>query len=522
MKQQIKIYSMLLTATIALSCSGEFLNLSSNTEISSATLYKSEEDVKLVVNGVYKQLQSNSIYGGSFNTGGVCSIVEYDSFTDNTWNWYLQVGPGALTRGEADPANAFFYNTWSAHYRGIARCNDAISNIEKMDEALIKTESKQAYLGQLYFLRALFYFNLAVYYDEVPLLVVPQTLENPYPVKNSQQAVFEQVISDLNFAVDVLPVVYPAELIGYATQGAALGLLARVELYTGNWRAVDELTRKIIDLGIYNLDFPYDRQFTPEGELSGDVVFSVRFDDMPGFNVGELFSRTQTGMADPTHQPLANLVNDYYCVDGLPVSTSPLFSQDNEKLDRDPRLLATIYFNGDQFNLDLPNLKVNTLTGYGVRKYVRDQVTDKGTMLNQAGGQDYYLIRYADVLLMRAEALIEQDKDFVEAASLINQVRDRVGMPAIENAEGDGLPQSELRAILRHERRVEFALEGLRFLDLKRWELVEEAYSIANIDAEEIPSMPSYVYRGVRSEVFPVPQRELDANPNLDQHDAWK
>lgn len=513
---------ILLLLFLITACSEDFLDLSSRTEISANSLYKSEKDVQLVLNGVYKQLQSNSIYGGSFNTGGVCSIVEYDSFVDNSWNWFEWVGPGQITKGEADPSNNFFKNTWAENYKGIARCNDAIYNINKMPEEILTQEEKEEYLSQLYFLRGLFYFHLAVYYEDVPLFTEPQTLENSYPEKSDQRKVLDQVISDLTTASNNLPTSYPSDLYGYATKGAAMGLLARVHLFDQNWTEAAKYAKQVIDLGIYNLDFPYDQQFTPDGEHSGDVVFSVRFEDMPGFGVGELFSRTQQNMADPTHQPLKNFVDDYYCIDGLPINLSPLYDLENPKINRDPRMEATLYFNGDIFNLDRPNLKVNAPTGYGIKKYVRNKVTDLGTTLGQPGGQDYYVIRYADILLMRAEALIELSSEANEIYSLINQVRQRVGMPGIEEVEGQSLSQSELREILRHERRVEFGLEGLRFFDMKRWGTVEEAYERASKDAQNVNGMPPLQYRGLQSEIFAIHQSELDANPNLVQHEAWQ
>ncbi len=519
MKRNIFIITLILLVS---ACNESFLDLSSKTEIAASSLYKSEKDIQLVLNGIYKKLQSNSIYGGSYSGGGVCSIVEYDSFSDNTWNWYTAVGPGNFTNGSIDASNNFFKNTWGENYKGIVRCNDAISNLELMPENTITEEKKDEYLGQIFFLRGLFYFHLAVYFEDVPLITESQSLEDPYPSKSEQSLVMEQVISDLTFASNQLPVSYPDNLYGYATKGAAMGILARVHLFNHNWIDAADYAGKVIDLGVYNLNFPFNDQFSPDGEFSGDVVFSVRFEDMPGFNVGELFSRTEQNKADPTHQPLKNLVDDFYCTDGLPIVSSPLYDTENPRQNRDPRLQTTFYFNGDIFNLDLPNFKVNTDTGFGVKKFARNKVSDKGTNIWEPGGQDYYVLRYADVLLMRAEALVELNRDANEVYSLINQVRARVGMPAIEDVEGEGLLQGDLRSIVRHERRVELALEGLRFFDIKRWGIVEEAYSRANVDAVNIPSMPLLVFQGRKSEVFPIHQSELDANPNLIQNDVWK
>jgi starch-binding outer membrane protein, SusD/RagB family len=129
------------------------------------------------------------------------------------------------------------------------------------------------------------------------------------------------------------------------------------------------------------------------------------------------------------------------------------------------------------------------------------------------------VLRYADVLLMRAEALIELNQLTPEVYTLINRVRQRVNMRTIEAAEGTNLSQDALRQILRHERRVEFAMEGLRFYDLKRWGLVEDAFKRAIAD-----NIPGYVpvFQGLKSEIFPVPQTEIDVNNKMVQHPAWR
>ncbi len=120
-------------------------------------------------------------------------------------------------------------------------------------------------------------------------------------------------------------------------------------------------------------------------------------------------------------------------------------------------------------------------------------------------------------MLMRAEAMAETG-DIAGAIEMINQVRERAGMPMVEDVEGSGLTQSEMISIVRHERRVELALEGLRFMDLKRWGEMEEAVQRAASDPVG-PYNPKYL--GKRTEVFPIPQDEIDVNSNLTQHAAW-
>jgi hypothetical protein len=215
---------------------------------------------------------------------------------------------------------------------------------------------------------------------------------------------------------------------------------------------------------------------------------------------------------------MPNLVNSYYCTDGLPITTSPLFDPDNEGANRDPRANATIYFAGDVYLQDLNRVfPGNGPTSYGMKKYIRKNESDEdGVRSFEQGSQDFYVIRYADVLLMRAEAMAETS-DIPRATALVNQVRARVGMPSEESVEGSP-SQQEMIEIVRHERRVELALEGLRFMDLKRWGTIEEAFQRAVNDPVG-PYNPNY--QGPRSEVFPIPQNEIDVNPNLVQNPVW-
>jgi hypothetical protein len=139
-------------------------------------------------------------------------------------------------------------------------------------------------------------------------------------------------------------------------------------------------------------------------------------------------------------------------------------------------------------------------------------------------GQDFYVVRYAEVLLSLAEAYIEKgETQLDEAVSLINQVRNRAGMPSVEDVEGRNLSQADLREIVRHERRVELAFEGLRLFDLYRWKQLKEATERINNEAATYNFWYEYRnFRGEQEYVWPIPQSELDCNPMLEQHALWK
>lgn len=510
MKKLIYLISILFLA----SCSEDYLERGSLTQLAEGNFWQNEKDALLGINGVYEVLQDRVMYSGNLN--GVAGIPQHDSFADNTFNNYKFEGPGNFVEGRADPAYGFFLSFWTSLYRGIARANVAIENIARIPDSNISASSRDALVAQAKFLRALFYFNLAVYFEDAPLITSTQTLEEAYVPKNSYEELRAFVISELRAAADALPVSYPPSQFGYATKGAALSLLARFELYNQNYGEVIRLTSEIMSLG-YQLHPSYEQLFTEAGEQSKEIIFSVRFIQDQSNN-GETFSSTFLGIPKVNVQPMLNLVNSYLCIDGLPISSSPLYNPQKRKENRDPRLGASIYFEGDIFvkYLDRP-FRGNTATKFGLKKYVRDDQSADGIAPFSPGGQDFYVIRYADVLLMRAEALAESGQ-LSEVYPLLDQIRTRAGMPTVTNVNGTNLSQSELLNLVRLERRVELAFEGLRFMDVKRLGEVEAAYARAKADPVG-PYNPQY--RGRLSEVFAIPQSEIDANPNLVQNPVW-
>ena len=163
------------------------------------------------------------------------------------------------------------------------------------------------------------------------------------------------------------------------------------------------------------------------------------------------------------------------------------------------------------------DLKARLLKDQGKCYYTIGSSGHEGNAVFGEGSQDFYVIRFADVLLMRAEALAETG-DIDGAAALVDRVRARVNMPSVADAEGT-VNQAQIIEIVRHERRVELALEGLRFIDLKRWGEIEGGIQRASSDPVG-PYAPQYL--GRRSEVFPIPQTEVDVNKNLVQNPAWQ
>jgi hypothetical protein len=522
--------TLLLLTGLLWSCSEDFVTKNPQFAISSETFWRTQEDAQLALAGVYDALQADYLY--ALRNQNDASLREREAFTDNAMNGFLYQGFNDIKNGTLGPQNIFVtLRPWTALYRAIGRANQLIANAERIGE--LSQEERDQLLGQAKAIRALMYWHLTVGWDDVPLILTPLQ-PGGYDIPSSEETeIYSQMVQDLEDAIAVLPEQWPDADYGKITSHAARALLARVHLYFYGYRGVDgaaaeaaRLTDEIIQSGQFSLFPDYGQLFTVANEDSEEIIWSVRFTMDLGGNNGEGFSYSAGSGPQATLQPLPNFVDAFYMVDGLPIDESPLYDADTYWVDRDPRWDANIVYDGEQWLQDRPPFNANPpnrRTGYRIDKYVYD-FKDGTTQPNN--GQDWYLFRYADVLLMRAEALIETGNTGQEVYDLINQVRQRVGMPTIEEVEGAGLSPDELTDVLRHERRVELAFENTRFPDLKRWGTVAEAYARSADDSKpggnDTPIVPNVSYQGERSIILPIPQAELDANPALEQHPAWQ
>ncbi|WP_242918592.1 RagB/SusD family nutrient uptake outer membrane protein [Pontibacter liquoris] len=367
---------------------------------------------------------------------------------------------------------------WTGQYQGINLANQSITNIPaiSMDENL-----KARLIAEAKFLRAFHYFNLVRTFGGVPLRTsVPvgkeqETPEQLNPARASREEVYAQIIADLTEAVQVLPPSYDAANVGRATKGAALALLAKVQMYQSNWNEVMSLTQQVIGLG-YSLTPKYADIFKLSGENNQESIFEVQAQTIPGncdasnsqwSEVQGVRNQFGWGFVEPTQ----DLVDAF------------------EK--GDERMEVTILFRGEK----TPEGDVITTTApnprYNQKAYVPSFVTQE---CGYGKDQNIRVIRYAEVLLMHAEAANELGNT-QEALDALNQVRERAGLtPATTTS------QEELRMIIWHERRVELALEnGDRFFDLVR----------QGRAAEVLQAQGKHFVAG-KNEVFPIPQRQID------------
>lgn len=407
---------------------------------------------------------------------------------------------------------------WYNCYVGISRANKAINALEQLDEA--DYNAKQTRLGEMYFIRGHFYFMLKILFRQVPYVTEQIPIEQYSEVSNtdlSDQELWEAIASNFEYAATHLPVSQPQQ--GRVNKTAAYAYLAKTRLYQAyeqddNYNIANinqETMQKVLDatdqvMGAYNLEADFAYNFLPGSYENGpESIFAIQYSDNDGtlygrLNYGDVLSVPQGVGCCDFHKPSQNLVNAYKTsANGLPMfdtynDTDLDYSQLNT-FTVDPRLYHTVAipglpykYNEDYIYEENWNRSPNT---YGYYASLKENVSpDCDCFVNidpfYGNSKNRIVIRYADVLLMRAEAFIELGQA-AEALPLINEVRTRAassttltGAYTSNNAIStyqDGVncnwTQEYARQALRWERRLEFAMEGSRFFDLVRWGTAE-------------------------------------------------
>lgn len=503
------------------SCKKELLDTQPRDTYSESNFWNSQAAVEAALAGCYNPLTQDGLFGGD------ATPLWEETATPNAYNYSNSMGFNFIAEGQQQASSSGIVpQRWHDSYAGIGRCNTFLAHVDdvQLDEAL-KTRMK----GEVYFLRALYYFMLENYYGGVPLILDPPNRETQSNVpRAAREEVVAQIITDLDAAATILPLKFTGANLGRATKGAAMALKAKVLLFEASplfnttndlnkWKAAADAAKAVMTLAGsgYKLYADYRGLFLPQNENNSEVIFDVQF-IYP--DLGHSFDLI--GKQYNTNAPLQSLADAYQMKNGLPIS-DPLSGYDpaNPYANRDPRLYGTIVYPGDTFM----NVKVTpsrfAITGYGMKKYT---IYDVG--LPPAGQSDlkagqsntnYIVLRYADILLMYAEAQNEFAGPDVSVLDAINAVRQRasVNMPAITSAE----TQASLREIIRQERRVEFAGEGYYYNDIRRWKTAETVMNaaITNYANSEIEVRK---FNAARDYFWPIPLTELDLNPALEQN----
>jgi starch-binding outer membrane protein, SusD/RagB family len=513
MKKNIFKSILLLSAVLISQGCGDKLDISNPNRLAAPDFYQNEEQAVAAVDAVYNVLIIDGLYQ---RMTPVINDGRSDEISSRS-PWPFLTGLSNFTLQGTDGANEI---AWAGYYIMVLRANQALENVPTvpgLDEGL-----RDRLLGQAYFLRALAYFNLANIFERVPLLTaVPQGQDEYYPsnLEVTQEMVYNQVQADLELAIPLLPLNYNSLTgpdngqVGRATKGAAQSLLGKVHLYQKRYAEAAAAFKQVIDSQEYALNPNYHNLFTGDASVEGadpERIFWAEFTNStnPEFNWGgdPSVNWRQFLAVTPTYSRADFF--DFYPTTFLYNEMRAEKTVD-DKLD--PRYHATILSYEPTEGYTTAYGTDWLSRGYGVNDYFIKKYTNAVSGSDPfTSGVNYHIIRYADVLLMYAECLANTS-DVANAAKYVQMVRDRANLPDRE-AEFAGYTVPQFMNQLAHERVMELAIEGSRYNDLKRWGWLENDARLTELKSHDF----EFNTFQPAKRVMPIPQSELDRNPNMD------
>ena len=557
----------------------DFLEKDPLNEYSVSTVYQTENDIRFALNGLYRQLRGLNSAGANSRQ----SEFLYVQFTDDGFNRVETHSPDL----DFSPSKVVVKEDWAPRYTIIRDVNEFLARAPQAKENFSNPDLYERFIAEARFIRAINYARLNFLYGAVPLLTEP-TEPDFFPFRSTREKVFDFVNKELTEIVDILPERYnePGDEVR-VTKGAALAIKARhllnaIDWYPDKAKLYSEAfvaTSSVYNSNVYSLDAGkdgYQRLFTRESAngTSNGAILTINYDRDFKAHSYQLcilpkgaFSGVRKNNSNYTGAT-STLVEAYQMkTNGLSV-TNPESGYDpaNPWNNRDPRLDITILKSGEiipakggdgindlylfdshpkknpSVTLDngtvIRSVKTDDVTknainktGYNFQKYI-----DFDFIAPQAGDIQYHFIRFAEVILMYAEAALGKDGNIGLAMSLVDEVRERVGMPAVAESYGNISSIEDALNVILFERRIEFALEGpQRYFDIRRHHLAEELFSDPNVygiplgdnrkpDSKVLDGdldNSKKVIAGIRTfnadqyYMWPVPQDAIERNPNL-------
>ncbi|MFT4154438.1 RagB/SusD family nutrient uptake outer membrane protein [Parafilimonas sp.] len=475
-----KYFLILLVVTGLTSCK-KFLDLTPNSQMSDNEFYNNQNDFERALLGAYSNIRD--LYSGS------AILYAADLRTDNAEiNWSspstdeMQMEQNALTS-----SNGYVNSIWNTCLKTISKCNTILNRIEGVDFA---EADKNKIIGETKFLRALSFFYMVQLFGEVP--VTFEEFTNPEEIlaadltRKPVDEVYNVIIDDLTSAESLLPATLNSDKTR-ASIGTVKTLLGKVYLTRGNYDLAAAKLKEVIDLGQYKLHDDYASLFSLGNNNLDESIFEIQF--VSGKSLG----------------------NNYSAVFTPAITSMALFPGNAQGSGRiTPTLnMFNTYETGDERKAASVNDSVPLIDGTKSYSRYALKFVDWEAVSTSDGAVTFTVLRYADVLLMHAEALNNLDKT-AEALVEINLVRQRAGLPGLT-----GLDKAATALALERERRVEFMFEGHRWFDLLRTGRLRDVVNAY------------YVERGLGFAIepyetlFPVPLSEIQLNSDLTQNEGY-
>lgn len=507
MRSTINIIIICLLLTTSGACK-KFLVINPETNISQGSFYKSQSDFEQAVTGAYAQLQ--------FMYNEAWQLTELRS--DNTYFIYDRGNRGSKPAEDfatftVETNNNSLNNSWRSNYLIIARANQVLATIDNADfDPVVKANLK----GQALFLRALSYFNLVKQFGRIPLFTSPATnYDETFHPQLSAEQIYIQIIADAGESASLMLPKSSSTLVGRATSGAAYTLLADVYLTLGRWADAEDALEFVLNMG-YELLTNYADVFNPANKGNAENIFEINY--IQGHPNG-LYSTFPYAFLPKLEDPSV-ITGVSPGVSNVRVGSfnipTPDLIESYEDATTDSRFAASIgFYTGPSPMSGIPTYENIPY----IKKYQHAHSVSGQTP------QNWIVYRFAEVLLMYAEVLNEQDRP-AEARPFLNQVRDRAGLPDITSND-----KIVLQAAIRHERRIELAFENKRWHDLVR---TGEAVTVMNAFGDRVIANPEKYYYApgdtpppnafnvtTNSSIYPIPVTEMVINPSLTQNEGY-
>lgn len=566
------IKTVCLAGTLALlSACEDWLEIEPKDRFGDTTVWGSEENADMFLNDIYNQLPHLNNETQNLDQYSDNSYVGAEWMNARTTIYTGALSPTSWIPGPWDMWKWGRQNNDDAkgQYERIRSCNLFIN---KVKESEFSADYKKERLAEARFLRAWFYHYLWMAYGGVP--IITEVLDNNvstdifYPRETAQKT-FEFIDKELDEIKEDLPDRRSGADLGRASKGAILTLKGWVELFHASelrnpgkdkkrWEAAAATLQDVIGLGVYHLQPTILDLWTEATNNNDEVIFDFQMSKQNGGRREGLFGpvfvkgvQSSWGNMQPTQE----LVDDYCMANGLPISDPASgYNKNNPYKGREKRFYQSILYDGSMWQgeeiitrvgvgspneIDTSSESDVTNTGYYTRKTIDESVNGADNLQMSNGMANYIFFRYADVLLMYAEASLEAG-DKPTAVEYLNMVRTRGGnMPSIEDTYPQGITENQLREVIRRDRRIELAFEDKRWWDILRWKICDGENGVMNkpiggmkVEDTDGDGVWEYNYHEVGKRTFlprmyyqPIPQYVLDKNPVIREQnggeDGW-
>jgi starch-binding outer membrane protein, SusD/RagB family len=589
----IKKAMLLLALATGLGACKKYLDRNPLSAISQRDFYTNGEQVQAALTGVYNAIGARTISPGFSNPTPY--YAKMDLYTEIGLERGLS---GTIGSGSYDANNAAVVELWAGFFQVVQRANNLMFYMTKAKDVMQPAEYNRV-VAEAKVLRAMAYWHLMAYFGDVPFFTAPPVSQDElYNFRRTdKKTIINFLLTDLESAAGDLDWL-PAQP-GRVSRGVAKGIAARLAMLDKNYTYAANITDDIIANGPYGLNPVFQNLFRKAGQTANanrEIMFFYPFGDTdPGsFNYLQLVQGSRNNGGQSSHFPSQFLVDLFECRDGRNIAESPLYNPARPNQNRDPRMAQTVIVPGDTVvvqgftsiifnfkdrflasfnpttnaitfpsttaNQDSANIFGPRLNGLGNlwRKYCQDRdVNGTAGNLYKVG---WVYMRFAEILLINAEAHLEKGSASGVVAASVNRVRNRVGMPSIDAATLAN--PARLKALVRREKTVELANEGLHLPDMRRWDdgayaakvLPGQTYGQANssmvlvagqglvmatpapppvFDATyQVPiSWPNgdllrlkreiRIFNSPQHLLCPVPQGERDKVPTLTQNPGW-